>query len=360
MAVLLDGFDIGRVTFDFFQNSEIDFFGMERKSPFLNSSRFCIPYPFFPFLNFVYYPKKFLEEKNINLVYAFKVFPLNKISWVADVEEVHYLNAFCRRFPDKMNSFGLSLIKKGLNSNYCKRIIPLSDYSKKTVLNFAGKNLEEKITVSFPATKPAKKIKTKEKEKISLLFVATEPRYKGTEFVFSAFRELRKKYDIELNCYGNFSEKTIKQFPEINFDFVSATEFKEKVLPQNNILLMPSLMESFGFTALEAFANSIPVISSDIMALPEINQENKTGFLIKFPEEYHKKLFFNPFNFSLESNKLNKKGITSQLIQKTSLLVEDSSLRKHFGRNALREIEKGKFSFKNKKKKMKEIFEETL
>jgi len=358
MTVLLDGFDIGRITFDFFQGSEINFFSMPKEKPFLNSSRYCFPYPFYPFINFVFYPKKFLEKNNINLIYSFKVFPLNKLPWIADVEEIHYINAFCTRFPNSMNSIGLSLIKKGLKSDYCKKIVCLSEYSKKTVESFGGKKLAEKTIVSFPISKPVKSKNKKQKEKISLLFVATNPNYKGTEFVFSAFNELTKKYDVELNCFGNFPEETIKQFPEINFNLVSSTEFKEKVLPNQDILLMPSLMESFGFTALQALSNSIPVISSDIMALPEINHENKTGFLIKFPEWYHKKLFFNPFLFSRESVKLNKKEIISQLIEKTSLLIEDSSLRKQFGRNGLSEVEKGKFSVKFKQKQMKELFGE--
>ncbi|MFH1663962.1 MAG: glycosyltransferase, partial [archaeon] len=185
---------------------------------------------------------------------------------------------------------------------------------------------------------------------------ATNPVYKGTDFVFSAFKELKKKYDVELNCFGNFSEETKKQFPEINFGFVSGQQFSEKVLPANDILLMPSLIESFGFTALEAFSNSIPVISSDIMALPEINQNNKTGYLINFPKEYHKKIFSNPYFFSHKAKKLNKNTIVSQLIEKTGLLIEDSSLRKKFGKNAFNEVSKGKFSLRNRQNKLKEIF----
>jgi len=362
MAIFFDGLDIRTSLFYFLKDSGKAVFASKREKPFLNPERYCLPYPFLPFLNFVYYPKKLIKENSIDLIYAFKIFPLNKISWIADVEGFHYLNSFYSYFnkesffSNKMNSLGKSIIKKGLSSDYCKTIVPWSNYSKKTISVFGGKKLEEKIRVCYPAVKPSVK-KRKEKEKISLLFVATNPVYKGTEFVFSAFRELRKKFDVELNCFGNFSEKTKKEFPEINFDFVSEKDFSEKVLPENDILLMPSLLESFGFTALQAFSNSVPIISSDIMALPEINSDNKTGFLINFPKTYHEKIFSNPYYFFRESKKLDKKQIVSQLTEKTSLLIEDSSLRKKFGRNALNETIKGKFSLKQREKTLLEIIE---
>ncbi|MFH1663682.1 MAG: glycosyltransferase family 4 protein [archaeon] len=364
MNIFFDGLDIRTEAFDFLNGSNKKIFSIPREKPFLNSSRHCLPYPFFPFINFVYYPKKLIEENSIELIYAFKVFPLNKIPWIADVEEFHYLNAFYSFFhkndffSGKMHFLAKNIIKKGISNSYCKKIVPWSEYSKKTIVFFGGKKLEEKTTVCYPAVNPSER-KRKEKEKISLLFVATNPVYKGTEFVFPAFRELRKKFDVELNCFGNFSEKTKKMFPEINFGFASAKDFSEKILPENDILLMPSLMESFGFTALQAFSSSIPVVSSDVMALPEINQDNKTGFLIRFPDWYHKKLFLNPYSFFSESKKLDKTKIVSKLTEKTSLLIEDSSLRKTFGRNALNETEKGKFSMKQRKKSMDEIIEDT-
>ncbi len=365
MKVFFDGFDIRGENFSFLGETETETFSIKEK-PSLSFSRYSLPYPLLPFFNFAYYPKKFLQKNRVDLIYSFKLFPLNKIPWIADAENFHYLNSFYsyfRRenfFSKKMNYLGLKIIKKALNSNYCRKVVPWSEYAKKTVLSFGGKQLEKKITVCFPAVKcPEQKMK-KEREKISLLFAATNPVYKGTEFVFSAFGELRKKYDVELNCFGNFSEKTKKQFPEINFDLVSYKNFSEKVLPENDILLMPSLMESFGFTALQAFASSLPVISSDIMALPEINTENKTGFLVNFPKQYHESLFKNPFSFFHESKKLDKEKIVSKLVEKTSLLIEDSSLRKQLGRNAFNEVQNRKFSVEKRKKSLLEIFAEAI
>ena len=42
---------------------------------------------------------------------------------------------------------------------------------------------------------------------------------------------------------------------------------------------MPSEKESFGLAALEAMACEVPVISSNVGGLPELNINGKTGFL---------------------------------------------------------------------------------
>ena len=53
------------------------------------------------------------------------------------------------------------------------------------------------------------------------------------------------------------------------------------ILSISDVFLIPSGNESFGLSALEAMACGVPVISSDVGGLPEVNVDGKTGFIVK-------------------------------------------------------------------------------
>jgi L-malate glycosyltransferase len=53
----------------------------------------------------------------------------------------------------------------------------------------------------------------------------------------------------------------------------------EEILAISDLFLLPSEYESFGLVALEAMAAAVPVISTNVGGLPEININGVTGFL---------------------------------------------------------------------------------
>lgn len=78
------------------------------------------------------------------------------------------------------------------------------------------------------------------------------------------------------------------------------------VLAALDILLVPSLWEGFGLVLLEAMAQSIPIIASDVSALPEIVAHGETGLLVP-PRD------------------------TDALAEALALLLGDKALRRHLG-----------------------------
>lgn len=61
--------------------------------------------------------------------------------------------------------------------------------------------------------------------------------------------------------------------------FLGKQDAVEEILSVSDLFLMPSSSESFGLAALEAMACRVPVISSNIGGLPELNKQGETGFL---------------------------------------------------------------------------------
>lgn len=61
--------------------------------------------------------------------------------------------------------------------------------------------------------------------------------------------------------------------------FLGKQDPVEEILSIADVFLMPSGSETFGLAALEAMACEVPVVSSDIGGLPELNVDGVTGFL---------------------------------------------------------------------------------
>lgn len=61
--------------------------------------------------------------------------------------------------------------------------------------------------------------------------------------------------------------------------FLGKQEPVEEILSIADVFLMPSSSETFGLAALEAMACEVPVVSTNIGGLPELNIEGETGFL---------------------------------------------------------------------------------
>ncbi|MEX2601801.1 MAG: N-acetyl-alpha-D-glucosaminyl L-malate synthase BshA [Balneolaceae bacterium] len=61
--------------------------------------------------------------------------------------------------------------------------------------------------------------------------------------------------------------------------FLGKQEQVEEILSIADLFLIPSGSETFGLAALEAMGCGVPVISSDIGGLPEVNIDGETGYL---------------------------------------------------------------------------------
>ena len=63
--------------------------------------------------------------------------------------------------------------------------------------------------------------------------------------------------------------------------FIGKVPDVENVLYKADLFLLPSEKESFGLSALEAMASSVPIVCSNAGGLPELVENGKSGYISK-------------------------------------------------------------------------------
>jgi N-acetyl-alpha-D-glucosaminyl L-malate synthase BshA len=108
---------------------------------------------------------------------------------------------------------------------------------------------------------------------------------KRVEDVLYVFKKVYEKLPCKLLLIGDGPERQHLEelCREMNLchetRFLGKQDAIEELLAVSDLFVMPSESESFGLAALEAMACEVPVISTNVGGLPEVNIHGETGFL---------------------------------------------------------------------------------
>ena len=106
----------------------------------------------------------------------------------------------------------------------------------------------------------------------------------------------------------------------------------------------------------------LPIVTIDAWANSEIVEDGKTGLLgrksehIPYYGENLVPLFGTP-QFQ-KAIRIPDPKVVQELVEKTSILIENQELRRRMGRAGRWEIEHGRFSIERRNEKLKRIFDE--
>tara|TARA_Y100000310_G_scaffold221576_1_gene223159 strand:+ start:14687 stop:15787 length:1101 start_codon:yes stop_codon:yes gene_type:complete len=266
--------------------------------------------------------------------------------WVADFEGMWQFYVGNKNYSLKEK------IKKILLSKNCKKIIAWTIKIKENILK-EFPEIKNKIEVVYPAI-PMPKIKRKKHKGINLLFIARYFYGKGGLHALDAIDQLTKKYK---NVHGVFiseiPEHILKKYSENKkikfYELMSQKKLFKDVFSISDIFVYPGYRDSFGFSMLESMSFGIPVITVNGFARKELIEDGKTGFVLDFSRDIKRSEFME-----------EKQEIIDKIVKKTTLLIKNKKLRNKMSKNCIKLIKKGKFSIKERNKKLEKIYEEAL
>lgn len=312
--------------------------------------------------------------KDTDLTYSASHLVFRKEPWVVDLEFVTtFTGSMLTRHGIKHFKKYKTTIEKILRTEYCKKIIPWTDAGRKTILwNLNCKGFEDKIETVHLAVCKKDFIKQYNENVIKLLFVgsANIPKdfeVKGGKEVLEGFSQLNKKYDnLELVIRSYVPQHIKEKYKKLKnikiIDKIIPWDELEEEFKSSDIFLFPS-HNTPGSAILDAMSYELPVITTDVWANPELVKDGENGFIIKKSEkiQYYIENFIPQWN-APESLKIIKKmtdsHVVKELVEKTSILIEDENLRRKMGKAGRLEIEIGKFSIEKRNEKLKMIFDE--
>jgi N-acetyl-alpha-D-glucosaminyl L-malate synthase BshA len=162
---------------------------------------------------------------------------------------------------------------------------------EKTLTNF---NIEKDITVipNFVDTEKYKRIECKEictkfapKGEKVLVHISNFRVVKRVQDVIRIFKQVQEKIPSKLILVGDGPDRSACELLVRELGLQKQVKFLGKqlelvpILSAADLFLMPSQSESFGLSALEAMACEVPVISSSVGGLPELQVHGETGYI---------------------------------------------------------------------------------
>ena len=336
-----------------------------RKSSMLSDFKYKVVIPIYKQFPPLYYVR---APKSAKLIHATSnVLLLNNKPWVVDTEAVNGFVNF--NIPSYNSSLHHRIIRRILERDSCRRVLPWSKAASDSVFNLlkSGK-VHKKSTVVYPTVPVAKKAAQKPGSKFRFLFIGGRFFRKGGRETLEAFSKLKRKLDCSLTFISNTPDEYVQKYKGmVSFMPPKLTPLQiMDLMAEHHALVFPTYMDTYGMVLLEAMSTGLPVISSKLFCIPEI-VEKDTGVLLEPPVKWHtENMIFDYRKFPtyeafvnyIQKHRFEK--FSEELSESMYRLADDSDAWKSYSTTAKEKINSGKFSIKQRNKRLGEIYAESV
>jgi len=295
---------------------------------------------------------------NYDLIHCAHCLSKNKNKpWIADIEGEWQL------YIGKKTKKSKEKVKEILTGKNCKKIMPWAEKTKKEILK-EFPEIKDKVKVVYPAIPLHKKTTSKKNknDKITILYATRYFWIKGGIIALEVYKKLKERYGdkIELIFISDVPEKVKERYPKLKIRNLVSNKELFKLYEKSDIFFYPSFVDTFGFGLLEAMGFGIPIVTVNTKytkTRKEIVENNINGLLFDINSHTCEKLINQKENMVIKEG---EEKIINQLVENCSKLIENKKLREKMSKNSMEIIKNGKFSIKERNRKLKKIYEEAI
>ncbi|MFC2063900.1 glycosyltransferase family 4 protein [Chloroflexota bacterium] len=277
-------------------------------------------------------------------------------------------------------------VRRGLShlaGHACRKIISMSDCSVGFERNLLSRypqykeEIEKKLVVLHPGqpviVKNYQQKPISKPGKVRFIFVGSAFFRKGGKEIVDVLQSLRAKhhYDFELILISSFKIEnyaTFENAEDVRMYKALVRENSEWIthysyLPNNEVLeliksahvgLLPTHADTYGYSLLEFQAAGCPVISTNVRALSEINNDS-IGWLIKVPKNQLGEAIYS----TREDRKKLSSSISTGLEEAVHEIFSDPTIIRTKGSRALERI-RIEHSPKDRAERLRQIYKEII
>jgi len=306
-----------------------------------------------------------IRDGDFDIIHSSRgIIPITRKPWVIDMEHVHSFFGLNDKLIKK--KFWKKFLERKLASKECKAILCHCEATRQSFYHYLDcSKFEQKLKVLYPSSHiiPIKKIKSK---KIRLLAVLSLFEQKGGLQILEAFSKLEKKHNnIELTIRADVPDYIKKKYNSKNIKYqkyfgniISRERLLKTVYSEADILIYTTFCDSFGYSLIDAMVAGLPIIGTNLFAVPEVVTNGKNGLIVNIPgynlqSEY--KQFFDVRDLGKNENRYVKD--LEKLMEK---LIKNKKLREKMGKNSFNKIKNGIFSIEERNKKLSKIYQDAL
>ena len=326
----------------------------------------------------------FCSRKTNDVYHVWNGICVNNRPWITSFE-AHLPRYFVSR-SHRLNRWGL----ERLAHPSCRRILALSDAARNFFLwqnngGLAG-GAEEKVHVFYGGVAVEKQLVEEHRrflderqEELVISFVGHEFFRKGGWPVLVALSRLRGEGRIRLKLIsalrsGDYASRESEEqssearrmvHEDPSVEWYESLPYKEVVkhMCQSHVAVLPTLDDTLGWSVIEAMSIGLPVVTTNVFALPEIVDDEVNGFTINLPLQENRRWAGLALPKDSEEFRAGRRAaydrIVNGLIEALQRFAEDPGLVRKMGEAAVEKV-KTRFNPATQGRRLRQIYDEAL